>query len=465
MRNKTVRRLLAGLGVAGAFVAAASPVSAQASDVELSVYFSNTTVAVGSTGKVDYPIVFSSAPVVVYDITVQYDLTDLVGKVEISEESTSDDCTSPSPNVLVCSDPFGLPVNQNGIGAGFPIAIVPTSGAQIGDEGNLEVSFSAAGYPAVTSNATIRVGEGVDLAAGPETTVTAAPGDSFTSPLVVRNIGTTTATGVSVLFDNDHAIQPIGRYSNCLYQGDRLKACHFTTSMSPGGTYTATLPYVLGVDAYAPGRTSGYSKLMTRAEFDDFAAYLQRRSVSLGEPGTEGELALTEISGVRTQDDQADTDPTNAWSGFEITVTGVNGTDLYAIGDSVTGNVGDVVTATVGFGNNGPASLDYTRPGSVVTKIDVNVPAGTTAVSVPDSCLPRDGSGIPGKPGMPSYRCYPGSFSKVGEQHIVELGLRIDSVIPNAAGKVTINAICQCEGFVNDLDPSNDMVQLLVNAS
>ncbi|MBB4958772.1 hypothetical protein [Micromonospora polyrhachis] len=239
--------------------------------------------------------------------------------------------------------------------------------------------------------------------------------------------------------------------------------------MSPGSTYTAILPYALGVDTYAPGYAWGNTKLMTRAEFDDFAAYLRRRSVSLGEPGTEGELALTEVSGVRTQGDQADTDPTNAWSHFEITVTGVNGTDLYAIGDSVTGNVGDVVTVTVGFGNNGPASLDYTRTGAVVTKIDVNVPTGTTAVSVPNSCLPRDGDRIdgqnPGKPGMPSYRCYPGSFSQVGKQHVVELGLRIDSVIPNAAGKVTINARCGCEGFVNDLDPSNDMVQLLVNAS
>ena len=42
-------------------------------------------------------------------------------------------------------------------------------------------------------------------------------------------------------------------------------------------------------------------------------------------------------------------------------------------------------------------------------------------------------------------------------------GLRIDEVMPNATGTVTINAKCECEGIAGDLDPSNDVAKIVIN--
>ena len=89
--------------------------------------------------------------------------------------------------------------------------------------------------------------------------------------------------------------------------------------------------------------------------------------ISVGKPGNGGNLTLTKAGALRGF--QADTNPDNNWSGMKVSVTGKNGVDLAAIGDSVTGKAGEVVNATVGVRNNGPASLDFNRSGSPVTKI------------------------------------------------------------------------------------------------
>ncbi|MEU1808161.1 hypothetical protein [Micromonospora aurantiaca (nom. illeg.)] len=107
MLSNSTRRWFAGLGVAGAFVAAsATPALAADPKAELGVYFSDTTIAADSDGKIDYSIIRSSASVVLHDLTVRYDLTGLAGKVTVGEEeNTATDCTSPSANVLVCTTP------------------------------------------------------------------------------------------------------------------------------------------------------------------------------------------------------------------------------------------------------------------------------------------------------------------------------------------------------------------------
>ncbi|MEU5788364.1 LPXTG cell wall anchor domain-containing protein [Micromonospora purpureochromogenes] len=470
MRTHSTRRWLAGLGVAGAIVAAAAtPASAEESAVDLGLYFNDTTLAVGSEGKAGSPILYSSEPVVLHGLSVRYDYRDLAGKVTVKPEgAASGDCASAEKNVLVCTYPLETGLDDWGIGGYFSVVLAPTADAKDGDTGEVKVTVSAEGATSASHTAKVRVGEGVDLAGGPEVKRSAAPGGSFTAPLMVRNTGTTTAKGAVVIFDHDRAIRPSEKFNNCTYEGDELRTCRFDSlTAAPGENWTSAVNYTLGKDTYAPGKEYGYHNWMTVAEFEDFAAYLDNLGISVGKPGNGGNLTLTRAGALSGF--QADTNPDNNWSGMEVSVTGKNGADLAAIGDSATGKAGAVVKATVGLRNNGPASLDFNRTGNSVTKVDVAVPTGTTAVEVPEVCVPFDGEredwNDAGKPGAAAYRCWTDIYIAVGEEQTVEFGLRIDKVVPNATGTVTINAKCECDGFTEDIKPANDTAKLLVNAT
>ena len=471
MLSNSSRRLLAGLGVAGAFVAAsATPGFAADSKVKLGVYFSDTTIAADSDGKIDYSIIRSSASVVLHDLTVRYDLTGLAGKVTVGEEeNTGTDCTSPSANVLVCTTPWEVELDEWGLSGVFPVQIKPTGKAQDGDTGTLKVTLSANGVDSVSHEAKVRVGEGVDLAAGPETTVSAAPGKGFTAPLKVTNVGETTAKGAAVVFYNDYGMNAAKHYSNCTYVGDELRTCRFDEELSAGSTFGATLPYALGADTMAPGNRYGEIIWMTPDEFEDFENYLGNYDVTIGKPGTDGKLTLAEAAGrAAARGFQADPRPENNASYLQVKVTGNNSTDLEALGASVTGKAGATVKATVGLRNNGPATLDYSRSGSSVTYLTFDVPKGTTTTAVPENCFPVKGDewGEPGKPGARHYRCYFDSFLKAGDTVKLDFGLKIDKVIANDTGLVKINVPCECDGgFYRDLKPANDTAKVVVNAA
>ncbi|KAB1910762.1 LPXTG cell wall anchor domain-containing protein [Micromonospora sp. AMSO31t] len=471
MLTNSTRRWLAGLGVAGAFVAAsATPAFAEESQAKLGIYFGDTTIATGSDGKIEYSTIHSSAPVVLHDLTIRYDFSDLAGKVTVGEEEdTGNDCTSPSQNVLVCTTPYEVEVDEWGVAGLSAVQIKATDKAQDGDVGTLKVTLTATGFDAVSHDAKVRVGEGVDLAAGPETAVSVAPGKSFTAPLKVSNAGKSTAKGAAVIFYNDYGLNAGKHYSNCTYVGDELRTCRFKDDLPSGSTVTASLPYVLGADSLAPGFKYGEIIWMTPDEFEDFQGYLEHYDATIGEPGTDGELTLAQAGGKATaRGFQADPRPENNGTNLQVTVTGNNSTDLEALGASVTGKAGATVQATVGLRNNGPATLDYTRSGSSVTYLTLDVPKGTTAVTVPENCFPVNGDewGEPGKPGAQHYRCYFDSFLKAGDSVNLDFALRIDKVIANATGLVKINVPCECDGgFYRDLKPANDTAKVVVNAA
>ncbi|MFR9777970.1 LPXTG cell wall anchor domain-containing protein [Micromonospora sp. MS34] len=472
MLTNSTRRWLAGLGVAGAFVAAsATPAAAAAEEtpVKLGWYFNDTTVAAGTAGKIEDGTIYASAPTVLHDLTVRYDYSDLVGKVDFTAyDDTYDECDSPSTGVLLCVAQFELGAEEWGLAGIFPVQVTPTKDAQDGDTGKLRMTVSAAGFDEITAESTVRIGEGVDLAAGPQTELSMAPGKGFTAPLKVTNAGETTAKGATAIFFNDYGLNSTKHFSNCTYVDDELRTCQFKDDLPAGASFGATLPYVLGADSFAPGFKYGEIVWMTPAEFEDFQGYLEYRGVTIGKPGTDGELTLTEAGTTSARGFQADTQPDNNWSSLAVTVTGKNSTDLEALGAKVSGKAGDTVTATVGVRNNGPATLDYSRGDSPVTYLTLDVPEGTTAVAVPQSCLPENGDeqGEPGEPKARHYRCFFEPFLKAGDKATLDFSLRIDKVIANATGLVKVNVPCPCDGgFSQDLKPSNDTAKVVVNAT
>ncbi|RKR89103.1 hypothetical protein BDK92_3440 [Micromonospora pisi] len=473
MRNTNARRWFAGFGVVGALITTAAPATAAPEQPSLGVYFMDSTIAADGPGIKDAPILYGSESLALHNVKITYDFSDLAGKVRLPDQGDGAWCTPTDATHLVCSAPAELDhvdlVDEWGTSGLYSATIVPVKGVQDA-EGTVKVSFGAAGFDTVTHEARIRIGEGVDLATGPEQRATSQPGGKFTSPITVRNIGGTTVNGTNALFFNDYAIRAEKQFSNCTYVADELRSCRFDEPLAPGKSYSATLPYLLGTDTYAPGSEYGEISWLTTAEFEDFSAYLATNGIEIGKPGTGGELKLAEVASANSRRAQADTDPTNNWSNLEVTVTGKNGADLAAVGASVSGAAGKVVPVAIGFQNNGPATIDASRRGGAVTSVDIKVPTGTTAVTVPEYCFPFEGDEFdwanPGKPGAPNYRCHSESIVVAGEKHTFDFGFRVDQVIADAAGQVTANPKCECESyFPQDLDPANDVAKILVNAT
>ncbi|MEU1687141.1 LPXTG cell wall anchor domain-containing protein [Micromonospora sp. NPDC005707] len=470
MLTNSSRRWLAGLGVAGAFVAASASPAFAAPAAEFELFFPDVTVAADSPGVVRGAGLYSNEAAVLNDVTVRYDYRSLAGKVTLTGDS-GNDCTADGDGVLVCHELFPVTIDELYGGFLSTVVVAPTDKAATGDEGELKIDLRAADREIATSTSRLRVGEGVDLAGGADTTVKAAPGGKFQAPVTVRNVGSKDIDGVVALFDSDYGIRTKERFDNCLYVKDFLFACEFDEKIAVGGGGTTTLNYELAADTYAPGSQYSVVRFMTPSDFEDLFQVREDAGAEVARSGAGKSLSLTSLPAARSaRVVQTDTDPNNNFSDLTVKVTGKNGADLAAIGASLTGKKGAVLTAALGFRNNGPATLDHLRTQSDVTFMDVTVPTGTTAVEVPVDCAPRTGDdaewGEAGTPGAAAYRCYPGPFAPAGETLTAEFKFRIDKVIANATGTVKVNVPCECEGgFYADLKPANDTAKVVVNAA
>ncbi|MFB6394387.1 LPXTG cell wall anchor domain-containing protein [Polymorphospora lycopeni] len=467
MHVRTALRWTAAVAMAGALVAAsAMPAAARGpDDAQLSVYMPDTTLATGTDGKTVSAYLYASKPVVLSSATIVYDFSDLVGTATVRPTPGRPNCTTAN-NRLTCGITDGIRVDESGIGGLTNVVIRPATGAVSGATGTLRVTFVSPGSSSGSYAATVRVGEAVDLAIGPDVEVQAEPGGAFSAPIAVTNPGDTAVEGFNVLFYHDHGFRPGEKYRNCTYVGDVLRSCAFDTTVQPGETLSGTMSYKVGEDAYAPGTDWAERQVMTRADFTDHAGFLAQVGFELGEPGDGGLLELVR-PGAAARNAQTDIDETNNWSVVTLRVTGQNGADIAAIGDSARGAAGEVVTAEVGLVNNGPATVEYERSGEPVTALYLTVPPGSTVVEAPQECYPMNGERPdyrqPGGTGAAKYFCPTGVKLPVDEKQILTFKLRIDEVTADATGEVAINVPCECPWFHEDLDPANDVAKLVLN--
>ncbi|MFG3639386.1 LPXTG cell wall anchor domain-containing protein [Micromonospora sp. NPDC047762] len=459
-------RWLTGLGAAGALVAASATPAVAAVAVE--PYFQDATLAVGATPTTRALSLYADEPTVLTDVSVRYDYRSLANKITIAP-ANGQKCTAPESGVLVCEEPDEIvlyemaPVGSGIYGNGAKqVLIAATDEAQVGDSGDVAVSFQAASGRRGSYTSHVRVGEGVDLAGGPYTSLSAKPGGKFTVPLVVANAGDRTVTGFVAVFDLPYSIRTKDRFSNCRYADDHLVSCHFDEDIPVGTGLATTLNLELAKDTAAPTNQSGYAQFMTTADFEDLTRVRAAVGARAATPGSGPKLTLAEAPSRVRQADQTDVGPGNEYTGWTIKATGTNGTDLAAIGATLKGAAGAVVTATVGFRNNGPATLDRTNGDfEAATHTDVELPPGTTAVGVPDNCWLRQDT-------TRTYLCASEMLLVAGQTYTVKFRLRIDKVIPNARGAVRVNAPCECPSggaFKDDIKPANDRATIVVNAA
>jgi hypothetical protein len=122
------------------------------------------------------------------------------------------------------------------------------------------------------------------------------------------------------------------------------------------------------------------------------SCYVARDSAAdiAGTPGGDGPLGLV------VQADQAAAPPLTQPglpqtdhnflnnSEFNVSVSGVNGADLVAVGSSVgMDQRGGPVTVAVGVTGQGPAAASMSRSGDPLTDMTVALPSGTTATAYP----------------------------------------------------------------------------------
>jgi hypothetical protein len=275
------------------------------------------------------------------------------------------------------------------------------------------------------------------LTAGGPQQITAALGERFDATLSVTNSGDTALDGVAVSFDTVWAFQDLEQYSNCEYEDGLVRACVFDQTLEPGESYRLVVPFRVRADTYAPSFQDSFYQWTPVSEH-----------VSAGAPGTGSVLRLQEGDRIGESED-------GSWQRFSVSVTGNQGTDLVAIGDTVSGWVGDVVETEFGVRNDGPATLDFRRSGLGVGWVVATAPEGTTIVSAPDCYRVTTTQAM----------CETAYRFKVGEIKTWNLSLRINRAVSGAAGSVEVNPDCKCERFTGDADKSNNRAALTVDGA
>ncbi|WP_031081675.1 hypothetical protein [Streptomyces sp. NRRL WC-3549] len=372
----------------------------------------------------------------VIDGQVTVDVSGLAGVAEVSWPS---DC-APAGTTAVCDIPV-VPVIGEDYAPQITLGLRPAAGAELGAQGKVTYEATALGGPDGTLEApkdsfvsTVTVTSGPDLALNELDPVTGAqPGSVHTLPLTVTNRGAVPAQGFTLGMTASYGLGFDSRYDVCtytdlgaddyapMYQAD----CAFDQVLEPGETFTLPEPLRMSLAPHA---------------------LTERLDISL-RPGGGAEDIAEEDNYV------------------SVALKAVSTADFSVRDVKVSGAAGDTVRADVTFRNNGPGWFGNLGSGDSVALVEFTVPAGTTATSVPEACEPRALSGgyRAGRLGAPSYVCEMPYWVLEDTTRVFPFDLRVDTVVPDAHGAVTLRPASFGTDFPFDPEPGNNTATVTVN--
>jgi hypothetical protein len=455
MHHRSAWRLVAGPAAAFAAALVLTTPAFAAAAVQLDIEIADTTVAVGSQVEIETTL-SASQPVTLISAGVSYELSGLTGVSLVSEDSY---CESFSPTQLNCVRPFETELGPDPQGGSFDPFLKASGSAVAGETGTIKATFTADGATEAVAEATVKVADDVDLAAGESSEISAKPGAAFDAVLEVTNTTTKVAHGAGVRAYTDYPFQAAEKFANCVYDGDRLVGCVFEQDLEAGTAYEVVVPYRLREDSMAPGSVGGEFEWLTADDYNDKVKAL---SSGVAVAGAGSELKLRPVVSAKRAP-ETDGNPENNWQNVTVTASGKQGADVAAIGAKVRGEVGDVVDAKIGLRNNGPATIDRNRSGESASVVMLTIPVGTKVATVPDGCQVAEWGKT--EPNAVQYICETGFLLKAGETKTWTFGLRIEKVHVDATGAVETNPACECSWFNKDIDGSNDLAKLIVNPS
>lgn len=361
---------------------------------------------------------------------------DVSGLAGVAEVAWPDNCTPDDTGTVAVCDTGNVSTRYS---AQVRLNVRAAAGAAVGARGAIEYSAEATGGPDGTlvapqrsAETTVTVGSGPDLSvSAPHDVTGVTPGTSLTVPFSVTNTGNETAHGFSVKMWATYGLDVVTRYPQCTYTGPNdsgayatmtYVTCSFDTDVTPGATVELPEPLRLAVTGHA---------LYER--FD--------REV--------------EPAGDATDLDTSD-------NGGSSRIVADNTADFAVEGTKVSGAAGDTVTAAFRFVNHGPAWVGDVVSGDPVAVIDFYLPEGTTATSVPDTCRTARTSGD--DPAIGHYACTLPMVAKPDLDVLFPFRLRIDRVVPDAAGRVVARPYYGA-ALAFDPDTTNNSANVIVNPS
>lgn len=459
MLKNSTRRWLAGLGVAGALVAA-SATPASAAEAPFEVVTHDLLVAPGHSNYgwfYAHPTNYESEPK--FGVTtVDVDLSQVADFATV-EPAWGWACDV-SPTRLHCEADLA-----DGDEPWFDYLVTGKDGATPGQRGELAISVTSGGKTA-TATAGITIAEGVDLVSDPTVEVSGAPGSHARVPGVVGNAGAATVDGAVLVVQAEWLAAYDGNFSNCkAAEGGMYAFCVFDTRIEPGKSYALSenLPIKLRPETRTGAKFPVWLNWWTT---DDFNLLFEDWQDDV-KPGDGAKLRLVEKSVQAARAPQTDLDNLNNFTMATVRVTGNNPADLAAEGATASGEQGAVVTVEPGFTNLGPAVLEYQGQASPGIRLEdlpvrVSIPTGTTAVEAPFDCVPFAPSeewdpwtAGWGEPGASEYACQVTETAK-GMRNTYEFQLRIDKVVPGASGVVATK-------LAGDPNSKNDTAAIVIN--
>ncbi|MER8093442.1 hypothetical protein [Streptomyces goshikiensis] len=296
------------------------------------------------------------------------------------------------------------------------------------------------------------------------------PGDTQGLPIVFANAGTESVDGVALRIDTSHGMDLVEKYDNCSVE----KVSDWTTGtvclldgeFQPGAVYEVSGALTLKAAAHAFHEGIAYSVNAAGKEGKEPAA---RQQLGKNTTGTGKKLAVAERTPAKAAlrpGAGADLAPGNNRHEFDFEAK--NTADLAADAVSLKGKAGDTVRADLGFRNKGPAWVSYARLGSGVARTDIVIPEGAKVTKAPAGCegVEADGASRKQNAGAPRYFCW--TDSELGEQEKVSypFELKIEKVVADAKGSVTVDGWApdgiQVQGF--DPNKANDKAAFVINA-
>jgi hypothetical protein len=380
---------------------------------------------------------------------------DVSGLAGVATVDTPADCTAGT--TIICA----LPSMVDHTWDPFPITLHPVPGAPVGASGMLEVTASGDNVADDQSTAQVTLADGVDLVMTADYPVLNVQTEKrLTVPVTVANAGTKSAVGIELLFIFDPGVMPNG-YTNCEYADvDRLHLvlCDFPDIVAPGKAFALLDGF--GATPLASAAKSQRIDIFAQAADE---ASVAPSSVKLSaKPHSTKTLRLAAAAA----DVPEDIDALDNFAEQDVVVTNSHG-DVAAVGATASGALNSVVQVTLGVKNLGPAALDMVRNQEPAVFFVFVVPPGTAAVAVPKSCFGVDSNGSehPGGTGAARYLCHSAEFVAAGESVLVTFSLKITSVIPNAAGKATLDGDLLPSPVYHDDNLADNTAAVVINPS
>jgi len=286
---------------------------------------------------------------------------------------------------------------------------------------------------------------------GPDKGSPCAVGDEIDFTVRARNVGADPITGVRVRFEFSSGIKPALNGS-----GSPIEGCVYTTGPTTHITVVVCeLPNVTleKGQSFSYDLSSGAEGTINSDAFGDEEVCFEVTSLKdtqLVYP-TSGPCQLGNVgvlSGAGALKQIEDIDPQDNWGFVAIKNVATQVFDLAAIGDNVTGGIGDELSVQVGIANRGTGAIDTYRTKQPASRITVKIPSGIQVKTAAPGCSNQTSFWLCSQPG---------SFLGAGQTFLFTFKLKI--VSGSGDGEVSVR---EPGVDTRDSNPGNDQAGLRV---